>query len=558
MSRKGLNIYKRKDGRWEARYIKSRNALGKPKYGYLYASSYREVRCDLQHTLQLQGKPSGSEERTRNSTFELVSMEWLDAFSINFKESTYIRYRTLIECYLMPSFQTVKIEKITKEMVRKLCKHLELHGKKDKTGLSPKTISDVLSVLRRILNYAGTIGISVDSKVLDIRVKQTQKSLPILSLPEQMILQQYLEEHPDALNLGILLCLLTGIRIGELCALTWEKISISERNIYICQTMQRIQNRVPGSKKTHIEIASPKSSSANRNFFMQFALVTGVRMLTIMWIPVLIQFATLLLAAVVAAASRSYLAAMLLVMIGMIAALVVAAYRSYQFWPMALVQADHPQLNAEQVMERCKVMTEGHKFDLFVFDLSYLGWNILSLLTGGILSVLYVAPYKMIATAFVYEEMKGRPVMVDDIKPSTDGNGMTIAVDPKKLMGIGNTGGKKPTSHIPAASRAAGAALEGVAGMYAGSSYPLEPNQPVILGRDPAYAKIVFSQGAQKISRRHCEVMFNSQVQKYRVTDFSSNGTYVNGSRLPANSPVLLARGTELALGDNNNIIRLS
>lgn len=192
MSRKGLNIYKRKDGRWEARYIKSRNALGKPKYGYLYASSYREVRCDLQHTLQLQGKPSGSEERTRNSTFELVSMEWLDAFSINFKESTYIRYRTLIECYLMPSFQTVKIEKITKEMVRKLCKHLELHGKKDKTGLSPKTISDVLSVLRRILNYAGTLGIFVDSKVLDIRVKQTQKSLPILSLPEQMILQQYM------------------------------------------------------------------------------------------------------------------------------------------------------------------------------------------------------------------------------------------------------------------------------------------------------------------------------------------------------------------------------
>ena len=42
------------------------------------------------------------------------------------------------------------------------------------------------------------------------------------------------------------------------------------------------------------------------DFFMQFALVTGVRMLTIMWIPVLIQFATLLLAAVVAAASRSY------------------------------------------------------------------------------------------------------------------------------------------------------------------------------------------------------------------------------------------------------------
>lgn len=281
-------------------------------------------------------------------------------------------------------------------------------------------------------------------------------------------------------------------------------------------------------------------------------------MLTIMWIPVLIQFATLLLAAVVAAASRSYLAAMLLVMIGMIAALVVAAYRSYQFWPMALVQADHPQLNAEQVMERCKVMTEGHKFDLFVFDLSYLGWNILSLLTGGILSVLYVAPYKMMATAFVYEEMKGRPVMVDDIKPSTDGNGMTIAVDPKKLMGIGSTGGKKPTSHIPAASRAAGAALGGGRPVCMRARAIRWSRTSRSFWAETLPMRRSFFLGAQKISRRHCEVMFNSQVQKYRVTDFSSNGTYVNGSRLPANSPVLLTRGTELALGDNNNIIRLS
>ena len=195
------------------------------------------AKCDVIYSTRSSSKVNHPEARKEPETvhLNLFPWSWLDAFSINFKESTYIRYRTLIECYLMPSFQTVKIEKITKEMVRKLCKHLELHGKKDKTGLSPKTISDVLSVLRRILNYAGTIGISVDSKVLDIRVKQTQKSLPILSLPEQMILQQYLEEHPDALNLGILLCLLTGIRIGELCALTWEKsrfrkgISISVR-----------------------------------------------------------------------------------------------------------------------------------------------------------------------------------------------------------------------------------------------------------------------------------------------------------------------------------------
>lgn len=80
-----------------------------------------------------------------------------------------------------------------------------------------------------------------------------------------MILQQYLEEHPRCSESGDSSLSTDRNTYRELCALTWEKISISERNIYICQTMQRIQNRVPGSKKTHIRDASPKSSSANRN-----------------------------------------------------------------------------------------------------------------------------------------------------------------------------------------------------------------------------------------------------------------------------------------------------
>ena len=284
------------------------------------------------------------------------------------------------------------------------------------------------------------------------------------------------------------------------------------------------------------------------DFFMQFALVTGTRMIAVMWVSILIQFATLLVAAFIAAISQSYLAAIMLFLLGTIVALVVAVYRSYQFWPMALIQADHPQLNAGQVMDRCKAMTEGCKFDLFVFDISYIGWNLLSLLTGGILSLLYVTPYKMTATAFVYEDLKGRPIALDDIKPSTDGNGMTVSVNPKQIIGYI---GKKNTV------RSADASLQGVAGMYSGSSYPLEANRPVVLGRDHAYAQIVFSQGAQKISRRHCEIMFNSQTQKYCVTDFSSNGTYANGSRLPANTPVLLERGTLLALGDTNNVMKL-
>ena len=264
MSRKGLNIYKRKDGRWEALYIKSRTAQGKPLYGYLYASSYHEARNRLQDVIRLQGNAPNSKEMSKGSVFEFFSIEWLDTFSTSFKESTYIRYRTLIKCYLMPYFQTAKIENITKEHVLDFCKEIETHGKRDGTALSTKTVSDILSVLRRILHYAKAQNIPVDSAIFDIRIKQTPKPLPVLSLSEQLTLQKYLIGHPDCLNLGILLCLFTGIRIGELCALTWDKISLSERNLCICRTMQRIQTRIPESQKTHILISSPKSSSANR------------------------------------------------------------------------------------------------------------------------------------------------------------------------------------------------------------------------------------------------------------------------------------------------------
>ena len=55
--------------------------------------------------------------------------------------------------------------------------------------------------------------------------------MEILSLSEQTTLQEYLVNQLDSLNLGILICLYTGIRVGELCALTWEKISFSDKTI---------------------------------------------------------------------------------------------------------------------------------------------------------------------------------------------------------------------------------------------------------------------------------------------------------------------------------------
>ena len=65
MSRRGENIYKRKDGRWEGRYIKGRSPDGKAQYGYVYARSYQEVRARLQRTVGRTLNGGASRQRAR-------------------------------------------------------------------------------------------------------------------------------------------------------------------------------------------------------------------------------------------------------------------------------------------------------------------------------------------------------------------------------------------------------------------------------------------------------------------------------------------------------------
>ncbi|MFR9000911.1 MAG: site-specific integrase [Anaerobutyricum soehngenii] len=89
------------------------------------------------------------------------------------------------------------------------------------------------------------------------------KKLVILSERNQKILSSYLCLHLTYRNLGILICMYTGIRLGEICALTWEDISLTEGSIYIDKTIQRVQKEHNG-KKTMLIIATPKTPSSIR------------------------------------------------------------------------------------------------------------------------------------------------------------------------------------------------------------------------------------------------------------------------------------------------------
>ena len=201
-------------------------------------------------------------------------------------------------------------------------------------------------------------------------------------------------------------------------------------------------------------------------------------------------------------------------------------------------------------------MIEGHFWDLIVFELSFWGWKILSYLTFGLVGVFYVNPYYDMASALLYQELKGEAVAVksayeDD--PAIDCGSMLSQLKKanQKIRAL-----ESRVESLSAPSQPEIGIL-GVTGMYAGSLFPLQPDETVTIGRDKNVSQIVFVNGAEKISRRHCTVRFSSKDQKYHVTDYSSNGTYIDGTALPKEQPVIVERGSSLALGNTNNVVRL-
>ena len=257
-----------------------------------------------------------------------------------------------------------------------------------------------------------------------------------------------------------------------------------------------------------------------------------------------------------------------------IACLALSIYMWYKTWAMRWILAENHDAPVDQVLAQSAQITEGHFWELVVFELSFVGWRFLRAITFGLVGVFYVDPYYHMSCALLYQELKKSPVKVisatDDstqvdklvsylhylesqiqkVENKCDNNENQINSLRVKVWNQkqGDGSDTKLEKEI---------AILGVAGMYTGAKFPLQPDHPVLVGRDKTVVQIVFTEGAEKISRRHCSVMFNSKEQKYQVIDYSSNGTYVNGSKLPTNVPVLVKRGTELALGNTKNVIRL-
>ncbi len=257
--RKGENVFKRKDGRWEARYIKGREPSGRIRYGFCYGKTCGEAREKAMKckAALLDNKPlptSGARRR-----FAYYCDEWLQARESRIRESTYIKYSTVLEKHIKPRLGDFLPQRITTDAVEKFSEALI------EDGLSAKTVCDILTVLHGILKYSAAQFPNTFPDVEIHRPKGARREARVLNPEEQERLMRYLLDKTDSYKFGILLMLLTGMRIGELCALQWGSISVKNRTIRITSTLQRLRDRAAdGASRTHIVIGAPKSSTSVR------------------------------------------------------------------------------------------------------------------------------------------------------------------------------------------------------------------------------------------------------------------------------------------------------
>ena len=259
MARKGENIYKRKDGRWEARFIRSHQS-GKAVYAYVYGKSYSEVKKKRTEVMKDVKKSEKAAAFSSQPNLQQVSSMWLDSLRPTRKASTIVKYSNQLDKHILPAFGKKPLSEITNDSMIDFGTRLL-----SETGLSTKSVSDIISRMKSIRKYALIHGYDVGFVPECITVPQKQGSIRVLTVEEENKLLKFIREHPDLTSLGILICLFTGIRIGELCALTWNNISLDSMQIYVKRTMQRLQNLDENTPaKTYISIDEPKSRCSIR------------------------------------------------------------------------------------------------------------------------------------------------------------------------------------------------------------------------------------------------------------------------------------------------------
>lgn len=270
MPKRGENIYKRKDGRWEGRIKQNAVCPSGKKYRSVYGKTYGEVKKKLEEARKEVSYLKGS---CNMSMEEAVNIWYADKMD-NWKESTYAAYRRINEKYVLPCLGNKPLCKIDNVMMSNFAAGIQ--AKNSEYKISRAHLFYICNVVLRIMSHIKkktniTLEIPYNPIYLEKR--------PGIALPEEenlSRLEDYLLKNISADTcLGILVALHMGLRLGELCALKWENIDLEARILHIRNNVQRVMDYE--ENRTKLLLSSPKTACSVRDIPIPPALFSVLR-----------------------------------------------------------------------------------------------------------------------------------------------------------------------------------------------------------------------------------------------------------------------------------------
>ena len=200
-------------------------------------------------------------------TYEKWIYKWIEGKEKFVKESTFASYSNILVNHLLPKFGKYEITQITEEEIQRYVFELLANGRLDsRGGLCERATKDIIVVLKNTLKDAIRVKL-LPPTIFEIRFpsSKSNQKLKIISHDIQQRLIQSIYLNLNRKTAGILLCLYTGLRIGEICGLKDKDLNIETQILNISRTLQRVYKKnLDGTGKSKLIETTPKSRTSTR------------------------------------------------------------------------------------------------------------------------------------------------------------------------------------------------------------------------------------------------------------------------------------------------------
>lgn len=235
--------------------------------------------------------------------------------------------------------------------------------------------------------------------------------------------------------------------------------------------------------------------------------------------------------------------------------------KSYAYSLAPYILAENPNMTAREALRESKRLTYGHKGDLFVLDLSFIGWHLLSPLTLNILNI-WLVPYIEATWANYYVEIKKAKSQVpQENQPMIGGNNASINQlqwQPREIPDnvideeeqLTSAFYREESNEVKSVAKHKSASIICLLGDYKGAEFPIGNGEQIVIGRNSSVCNIVIDRSIIEVSGIHVTIRYDEEKECFIVIDSSTNGTFVDGKKLTRDKPQCVQSGSVILIAN--------